>query len=184
MLYWLLREPATKEDIPQVESILRRLAFSLGADMGATDASRVLRVPHTWNLKYKPCPLVTVRQLDSSLKYNLSDFDFLPEASKQQPEKATDWQDKLLEGVSEGDRNSTATRLAGRWFAKGQSESEVLFFLLAWNQRNNPPLPEKEIEAIVKSIGDAHKRNSGPTIKQKRRCPQSLLSLDHLGKCF
>jgi putative DNA primase/helicase len=44
-LYFLLKEPATKEDIPRVENLLRRLAHYFNGDMASTDASRILRVP-------------------------------------------------------------------------------------------------------------------------------------------
>ena len=100
-------------------------------------------------------------------------------------EKAPDWQDKPLEGVPEGERNSTATSLAGRWFGKGHSGKEVLFFFQTWNQKNIPPLPERELEEIVKSIGDTHKRNHPALSSNKREdAPKVCYRLTTLADVF
>lgn len=63
------------------------------------------------------------------------------------------WFQELLNGVEEGGRNDTATRLAGRYFSLGMVETEVQLILHAWNEQNDPPLAAKEIDSIVKSIG-------------------------------
>lgn len=44
-LLWILKEPASKEDTPRVENLLKRLASYFHGDMAATDASRILRIP-------------------------------------------------------------------------------------------------------------------------------------------
>ena len=164
--YCLLREPSTKDDILKIEGYLKRIASFFGGDLKATDASHILRVPATLNVKpeYNPPRQVTIKKLTPSLEYNLADFDFLPELEipGDKPTGTSlppDWQDELLKGVPEGERNSTATRLAGRLLGKGHSESEVLIFLLSWNQRNIPPLPEREIQAILESMAKTHRRN-------------------------
>jgi len=56
------------------------------------------------------------------------------------------------EGVAEGQRNVTAASFAGSLLARGVTPEETLVALRAWNQGNQPPLPESEIEAVVKSI--------------------------------
>lgn len=58
----------------------------------------------------------------------------------------------LWDGVEQGGRNDAATRIAGRLFRKGLTESEVRFQLVNWNKRNKPPLSEQEINNIIKSI--------------------------------
>jgi len=62
------------------------------------------------------------------------------------------WVESLLRGVHEGQRDDAATRLAGHFLGKDLPESEVLVLLLAWNQRNTPPLPDREIEKCVRSV--------------------------------
>jgi len=58
----------------------------------------------------------------------------------------------LIGGVPEGLRNETAIRLASYLVNfRGLNRSKALAKLRAWNQRNKPPLPSKELEAILKS---------------------------------
>ncbi len=50
--YWLLEEPidiSNGEAVLEVEASLKGLCDFLGADRAATDASRVMRIPGTWN---------------------------------------------------------------------------------------------------------------------------------------
>ncbi len=55
--------------------------------------------------------------------------------------------------IPEGQRNVELTRRAGSLLAKGIPPGEVLTMLKAWNEVHcKPPLPEEEVERIVKSI--------------------------------
>ena len=56
---------------------------------------------------------------------------------------------KLLDGVKAGKRHLTATRLAGHYIGKGLASNEVLKLLKLWNDKNKPPLPEKELTRMV-----------------------------------
>lgn len=70
--------------------------------------------------------------------------------------------DELLCGVSEGGRNSAAAELAG-WFlsqidvSRGEEVREKHAEFLTWNQRNNPPLSDQELEATWESILDTER---------------------------
>lgn len=68
------------------------------------------------------------------------------------PRHDPDWVLELLGGVEEGRRNDAATRLAGHWLARGLPEAEVWLLLVDWNRRNRPPLPEKELRSVFRSI--------------------------------
>jgi len=70
-----------------------------------------------------------------------------------------DLQGRCLSGVDQGERNTTAARLAGKFIAEGLSDDEVLGRLLEWNQKNRPPLDEKELVSVVHSIRQADERN-------------------------
>ncbi len=63
---------------------------------------------------------------------------------------------ELYKGVPEGERNTSLTRLVGRWVAVGLSLEDCLEMAFMWNQRNNPPLDDKEVEKTVKSIFHRH----------------------------
>lgn len=66
------------------------------------------------------------------------------------------WIVEALRGVSEGGRNDTCARLAGYFFKKGMTSDIVEALLLDWNERNNPPLPVREVRTTLKSIERSH----------------------------
>jgi hypothetical protein len=156
--YWQLDEPASQKDIGKVEDCNRRIAARMGGDMNATDAARILRVPDTKNHKYKPARAVLVSQVNS-FYYMLDDFlDLLPQVSTPASKPDVDgkpdaWLLEALKGVkahSPG-RDTTGAKIAG-YFIDKLPGRDVLTILLAWNERNQPPLPKKDIIRIVKSI--------------------------------
>lgn len=66
------------------------------------------------------------------------------------------WITEALRGVSEGGRNDTCARLAGYFFKKGLNSDIVEALLLEWNERNDPPLPVREVRTTLKSIERSH----------------------------
>ncbi len=67
-----------------------------------------------------------------------------------------DWAE-VLNGVGMGERNETATSVAGKLlihFPTTEWESVVWPTLKGWNLQNKPPLPESELRATFKSIAD------------------------------
>lgn len=62
------------------------------------------------------------------------------------------WITEALRGVSEGGRNDTCARLAGYFFRKGLNADIVEALLSEWNERNDPPLPMREVRTTIKSI--------------------------------
>jgi len=71
----------------------------------------------------------------------------------------------LLEnGAEEGYRNNAAFIIATWLMNKGYSQDETLVTLLDWNNKNKPPLPQKEIEKVVKSV---YKHQYKPVSKKK-----------------
>jgi hypothetical protein len=162
--YWLLKEPATQEDLRRIEDILNRLADYFYGDTGATDASRILRLPGTLNHKYNPSRMVSLNKIVPESQYNLDDFDFFPKVSRSrhpgsQSRPSEGWEKELLKGVEHGERNVSITQLAGRYIGKGLSREEILPILLEANSRFRPPLDSKEIETILDSVIKTHRRN-------------------------
>jgi len=90
------------------------------------------------------------------------------------------WVEQLLQGVPEGQRDDAATRLAGHFLAKGLPESEVLALLLAWNQKNTPPLPDKDIKKCVRSVArrEAQKPKGARNGVSTRRTPTLVCLAD------
>lgn len=59
---------------------------------------------------------------------------------------------RLLDGVGDGERNTTATSLCGHLLRRYIDPELVYSILLMWNERNNPPLDEKELNRTFDSI--------------------------------
>lgn len=67
-----------------------------------------------------------------------------------------DWTEIIGKGATTGNRNDLATRVFGALFNLVQpSEWESIVYPLgqAWNAKNNPPLPERELRNVFESIG-------------------------------
>jgi hypothetical protein len=75
--------------------------------------------------------------------------DTLPE------DPGVDWWILALEGARSGSRNQTATRLVGRYSRKGLCYPEIKMLMDSWNARNEPPLPDEELERTIRSIMEA-----------------------------
>jgi hypothetical protein len=67
------------------------------------------------------------------------------------------WAVEALDGISEGGRNNTCARLAGRYFLKGLGLQEVSEILKMWNQRNEPPMSDFEVLQTVDSVWNTHR---------------------------
>jgi len=74
-VYWKFKEPLSKKEINQVENINRALASYFNGDPGTTDASRILRIPGTFNRKYSPPREVMINGFYPEREYDFDDFD-------------------------------------------------------------------------------------------------------------
>jgi len=178
-LYWLLKEPSSKNDIPRIENLLKRISLHLGGDRVSAEAARILRVPGTYNLKYTPKRKITIGHFHPEKQYILDDFDFLPPLSAGERRSGEQlhppgWEKDLLKGVSDGERNISITRLAGRYIGKGLSKEEIIPILMDANSRFNPPLEMKEVEAILDSVIKTDRRNHPEGVQEPSSEPTPL----------
>lgn len=97
-----------------------------------------------WETPLAPCPEWLLELVEAGKNKEVTRI--------QESSKEPGWVEQLLAGVPEGMRDDACTRLAGHFLAKGLPESEVLALLLTWNQRNQPPLPESQVEKCVRSV--------------------------------
>jgi hypothetical protein len=90
--YWLLKEPVglSNGNFSQVEHINRGVALALGGDVAATDASRILRLPGTYNMKLAGNPRpVGIVWCEPERVYNLADFAGYEAKGKAQVQEAS-----------------------------------------------------------------------------------------------
>ena len=76
---------------------------------------------------------------------------------------------RMRDGFREGERNVSLTKIAGFLFFRGLSAEEVFQVLCKINRYNRPPLPEKEIASIVKSLyrkNERIKKIASPVIEK------------------
>ena len=59
----------------------------------------------------------------------------------------------IKQGVAEGQRNDTAAKIAGHYFALGLKADAVLGIMERWNRVNTPPLTPAELLKVAQSIG-------------------------------
>lgn len=76
--------------------------------------------------------------------------------SRPRSQEGDGWITEALHGVGEGGRNDACARLAGYFFKKGMERDIVEALLLDWNERNDPPMPAREVRTTVASIERSH----------------------------
>ncbi len=70
---------------------------------------------------------------------------------------------ECYKGSEHGERNVNLTRVVGSWIADGLSYEETLKFAYIMNKNNKPPLKDKEVEKIVRSIYNTHMSKKKPS---------------------
>lgn len=154
-VYWLFDQP--KRAFPKVTALYNRIqrsiALALNGDLHAVGAERWFRVPE---------PAVTVHLSNQRVSFDsLCDW-FTLEIEEQNFHqksvyvKTTNLVEhpaiqKLLGGVSEGQRDNTCYTLALALKASGYAAFATEDVLQEWNQKNTPPMPINEIKRKVKS---------------------------------
>lgn len=188
--YWLLKEPFEFTDgtaITKFEKVLKNVAIRLGGDTKVCDASHVMRLPYTKNVKNPDLPLeTTVISFNPEYKYNLSDFDiFTPEFIEDGTPKEDKTETNEItsnttiikrnyirplimkpcvekyekEGVQKGIRNRVGFLLACEYCHLGISIDEAKEKLINWNVLNKPPFNEKEFRNdLLEPVEKAYKR--------------------------
>jgi len=78
---------------------------------------------------------------------------------------------ELLDGVEEGRRNNSAIIIASYYRIKGFTKEQAWEQLKLWNEKNKPPLPEKELQTVLDSAYDRaepyHYRFKAGTIEKE-----------------
>lgn len=87
--------------------------------------------------------------------------------------------DVVLVGVSEGGRNQALAEYVGRLLGMGARELEVLELARGVNATKfRPPLPDAEVENVVKSIAQAHARNRPAKVIGPASAPRAAEPLE------
>ncbi len=112
-----------------------------------------------------------------------ADFAEIPDwiLKKTAVKERMDWKKFIDKEISEGSRNITATQLAGKIFHELSPELWELAgwaTLKDWNkEKNNPPLPEKELRCVWESIKKAETSKKEKDPAEKKNLTQADLLL-------
>jgi len=152
--YWLLHKPSSFEDIERVEDILKRLAYVTNSDLAPAEVARCLRIPGTINYRRGAAVLLLPLAIKDGKRifYSLDDFDKMLPQIPEQEKKKIDWHIPLLEGVLDGHRHDSLKSLVGRYLSKGLEDSEIWDLIRSWNNKNYPPIPDRELEYQIKDL--------------------------------
>jgi hypothetical protein len=82
---------------------------------------------------------------------------------------------EIVQGVQEGQRNVSATVVAGKLLGCFPEHDWHIAWLLleAWNEKNKPPLPRKELRRVFESIA---KRELQKRTKESNRSKEAMLA--------
>lgn len=81
----------------------------------------------------------------------------------------------LYQGVPDGQRNDSLTRLVGSWVNDGLTSDECLQMAHQWNDRNNPPETDfKKIERTVRSIFEKHHRELDKEVEDTKALSEAI----------
>lgn len=97
------------------------------------------------------------------------------------------WLSRIMDGVGHGERNDAATRLAGYYFSKHMPFDVVLSNIELWNERNDPPLTERELVTTLRSVFGKESRRPNrveqPRVDNGLEEPFALVSMsDYMSK--
>ena len=93
------------------------------------------------------------------------------ESQKSEANKNLD--DIATNGTKAGDRNNSLAQVIGRFIRNGcASLDEAIHYGLTWNEKNQPPLSESEVERTVKSIWDISQKGQAPSERTDDRSNQ------------
>lgn len=141
--------------VPEFRAVQERLIADWGSDPNAKDPARVLRVPGFWHLKDRAQPHQVRLLYESGLPPHSRDRLLAAFPPLEKPQATHSAPPRQHGGdIVEGGRNAYLTGLAGAMRRRDASEVAILTGLLAENAaRCNPPLPDAEVKAIVRSVG-------------------------------
>lgn len=98
---------------------------------------------------HKPSAVIFLQEADTFLAGRKPVKAAVP---KQDEKKLLPCVEALLEGgIVEGSRNQSASLLSNALLQAGYSDGEVETIMESWNQTNDPPLPDTELRATLRS---------------------------------
>jgi hypothetical protein len=189
LLTQVLRVPGTRQFKDPSRPFLCRLLLDRSASIPPYPLSRVQSTLDAWEVFYGTADEQLPQQ--EGLNANPSGGGGVPAVGSRRDRlqsglngksRAPDWWQEVLAGVPEGQRNSSAARVAGGILGRlPEAFWELAGWggLKEWNARNALPLAERELRAVYASIA---RRERGRRHRTPTRLPTSRKPLHpHVG---
>jgi hypothetical protein len=157
-LYWIL-----KHQVYDTEALMKAMQKEIGADQRATEKARVMRLPGSYNVKNHNSIILCEIMESNDFKYDISIFTdlFDVKVEMKRIKHSTLLLDgintyrfcieQMLKGVDDGSkgkafgRHMSMGRIIKYLQQDGFKQEDTLQIILAWNERNNPPLKENDL---------------------------------------
>ncbi|MBR4973035.1 MAG: hypothetical protein IKY45_01060 [Clostridia bacterium] len=165
--YWAVEGDASIENFEKIESALIEL---LDGDTHCKDPLRLLRCPYFYHMKNpkEPFMVTIVKGLGSNKAYTekqmLDVFCYKKEDTKPLPipkvyiTSKSDFLDEnkwekifKISNIYKGNRNGTLTRYTFWLKDEGLSSSEIRYVISGINRKLTDPLPERELEQLLRT---------------------------------
>ena len=104
--------------------------------------------PREINTQKKPVPSLKMVKLFNEAKEKIEAGASAPAAES----KSRKWIENIIDGVPQGERNDSATQMAGFYLATFKDEKLAFVHLEMWNKNNPDPLPDAELKRTFESI--------------------------------
>lgn len=91
------------------------------------------------------------------------------------------WITEIMKGVSSGNRNASAAKLAGYYLSKGIPKDICLALMQEWNHKNDPPMADEELETVVESVSKTAQRTKTPARKENKAGCEGSTGFDLMG---
>jgi hypothetical protein len=150
-IYWVFDKPVGSDQTDQVEDLLKRVAYVTDSDMKSAEIAHCLRVPGTRN--FKRSSAVVLLPIEKRWVYSIDELDEklpkIPQEKKKQLDTRTPF---IWQGVLEGERHVSLAQLVGRYLSRRMSDKEIWILVREWNDKNQPPLPDNDLEYHYKDL--------------------------------
>lgn len=183
-LYWRLKEAYEPNAIPEIEKINKAIAGVLGGDLNACDASRILRMPETANVKYTPPQPVKCTKFEN-IDYDVDDFgtvlaiyntstssikhlDSNHILEHSLPDSSGQFRTVQDIDFTEGSRDASLFHVANCLIKGGMTGINTEKVLQNLASCCSPPFPDNEIQTKIKSALNRSDRR-GKTLSDEVR---------------
>ena len=158
----------------------KRLQALYNADGNAVKKTQLMRVPFSYNMKYRNRKCVNPIWCKApQYRYTLDNINKMIDMSEKHPlyfERNMPCTSKMLKGVNQGYRNFCLCRIIGDLKLRNKSEENAWKEIEKWNKKNHPPKSSSELRREFVNYWHNYEPSltccnlQSPTMQEKLNC--------------